>query len=421
MVFKQSVLPVVAMVFIAPVAGHAQQIEVRFGADPSARTVATTGTASEPEVRALARAVERSLREVVLRGAFDPGIRARTAAPVNQVALEVGADGTAVGKARLSWLLDSYNSSVDIILRGPITQSNGTPLTDRGLADGASATLTYNLTLWGSSVPAPAGVSVLSRTSTLSGRQLTTLEALIAAGLALRSRTVDAPDPTLRTLAQPTAQNAFESMDAKRIGFVLRQAGLARLQRTVAMSGSYGIGARSFTYASEIADPLPITTETREDTSFSLNVAYLQLLHDSEAEAPLLLLSGGYTNDRTHNPRRSRQICTSLNIGSAIECRAVVIGAPTKQTQESIEFDVRSWAYRQKLGINPHLSYDLLTDALTSEVSLSYLVLRKSDSADALPQLDTNALTIGVRVGFRPQEEGGPFAAVFFATVLGTK
>lgn len=77
--------------------------------------------------------------------------------------------------------------------------------------------------------------------------------------------------------------------------------------------------------------------------------------------------------------------------------------------------------YAQKLGVNPHFSYDLEAKQWTSEVGLSYLVLQEGRPANSLPLLNANALTVGVRVGTRPKEAGGPYASVFFATVLGVK
>jgi hypothetical protein len=94
----------------------------------------------------------------------------------------------------------------------------------------------------------------------------------------------------------------------------------------------------------------------------------------------------------------------------------LVLGAPARQTERSIEIDIRSWAYSQRLGINPHFSQDRATRKWTSEIALSYLVLK--EAANGLPQLDPEALTVGFRVGSRPVQDGGVYAAVFFGTVL---
>ena len=420
-----------SILWSAAAPARAQTIEVRLSdTNPAARDAGLTETVSEAEVRTLSRRVERSLRDVVLRGALDPRISARTSAPVNMATLEVGEDGAAVGKAKLSWRLDELGSSVDVILKGPIAKSSGVPLTDRGLADGASLTVGYALTLWGSSVSAPASVSVAARTTPSSGRRLSPLEALVAAGLAseqvaareARSATGErrAPrtDSTLRALERDPFQRAFRERNPQRIGFALRQSGMATLERTVSLSGSYSVGSHTFNY-SELADPIVDKSATKQDTAFAVNVAYLQLLRQGDDEAPLMLLSAGYTSSDAYTPRKARQICTPLAVGAGHECRALIIGAPKQATTDSVELDVRSWAYAQKLGVNPHFSYDRTTRKWTSELDLSYLVLTEGRKPEELPQLRAKALTVGVRVGKRPSEDGGPFFAVFFGTVLG--
>jgi hypothetical protein len=382
---------------------------------------------SVAEIRALARDTREALQDFVLRGALDPAITGRNNAPVQAISLEVGKDGETVGKAKLSWRLDDYDSAVDIILKGPINQSSGVPITDRGLASGASVTLGYNLTLWGSSVAAATDSVVQSRiAAAAAGQSLNSLEAVIATGLAVQSATAPVAgtreanrqwygDATLQSLAEDRTWTAFTDRDPRRIAFALQENGTARLTRTLSLRGSYGVGSTTFKFA-EIADPIVEKSDTKSDNAAAISVAYVQLLRDGAAEAPLMLISGGYTQSDRWRAGRTRQICTPLNIGSATECRSLVVGAPTKLTEKSVEIDIRSWAYAQKLGINPHFSYDRLTKKWTSEVALSFLVLK--DPVNGVPQLDAKALTVGLRVGSRPEEDGGVYAAVFFGTVL---
>jgi hypothetical protein len=368
-----------------------------------------------PDVRKLARDTEANLRDVVLRGALDPAITGRNNAPVQAVALEVGKEGETVGKATLSWRLDDYNSAVDVILKGPIVQSSGIPITDRGLASGASVNLGYNLTLFASSVSA-ATIADMRTAVDASGESLSPLERLIATGIKVRDEDLRAyTEPTLKNLSKPNMRAAFESGDADAIAFQLFKDNEAKLNRTVSLRGSYGVGSTTFKFA-ELADPITEKNETKSDNAASVSVAYVQLLKNGDAEAPLMLISGGYTHSDRWRPGRTRQICTPLNVASATECRSLVVGAPTKLTEKSLEIDIRSWAYAQALGINPHFSYDRTTKKWTSEVNLSYLVLK--EKVNGLPQLDTKALTVGVRVGKRPDEDGGVYAAVFFGTVL---
>jgi hypothetical protein len=412
------------------VSASAQTVTVRLPPTiptaPAAPTTATTPAVAAPaldvaKIRSLAREADALLRDVVLRGALDPAITGRNAAPVQAVALEVGKDGETVGKAKLSWRLDDYGSAFDIILRGPINQSSGIPLTDRGLASGASATVGYNLTLWGSTLPADVDRLLQSR---IDGARLSPMEAVVATGLAIEARHAegDYEDPILQKLNMPASREAFSTRTARVIAAALRKEDIGRLTRTLSLRGSYGVGSATFKFA-ELAEPISEKSEAKRDRSTAVSVAYVQVLQPSSqaalngaVEAPLMLISGGYADSDRWKPGRTRQICTPLDVASATECRALVIGAPTKSTEKSVEIDIRSWSYAQKLGINPHFSYDRTSKKWTSEVALSYLVLNKP--VDGLPQLDSKALTVGVRIGSRPTDDGGTYAAVFFGTVL---
>jgi hypothetical protein len=387
------------------------------GAAPSGAPAAVPQPVSVAETRAIARGVREALRDVVLRGALDAAITGRNAAPVQGVSLEVGKEGETVGKAQLAWRLDDYDSAVDVILKGPINQSAGVPVTDRGLASGASVTLGYNLTLWGSSVPATVAGTVQSLVSNAPpGSSLSPLEALIATGIAVEEAGAQAyADTTLQALARDSTRSAFASRDPRLIAFALRDDRKARLTRTLSIRGSYSVGSTTFKFA-EIGDAIAERSDTKTDNAAAISAAYIQLLRDGAAEAPLMLISAGVTQGDRWKGGRSRQICTPLDLAEASECRTLVVGAPMEQSEKSVEVDIRTWAYAQKLGINPHFSYDRVTKQWTSEVGLSYLVLK--EPVNGLPQLDSKALTVGIRVGSRPEEEGGVYASVFFGTVL---
>jgi hypothetical protein len=368
-------------------------------------------------IEGLGHQVRWALRDAVWRGALDPAITGRNAAPVQAVALEVGKDGDAVGKAKLSWRLDEIQSAVDLILKGPITGTAGVPLTDRGLASGASATVGYSLALWTSEV-APATADTLGRFAIPSETpMLDPLEAVIAAGLAA----AEGPEnrnylnPTLRLMVSPEVRAAFLSGDPRRIAHALQRRRIATQKRTLALRGSYGVGSTTFTFV-ELPDLRTEINQTEKETSFAVDVAYVQLLRDGDAEAPLLLASAGYTSSERWQQGRSAQICTPLETTAATECVSAIIGKPKARDEETFEIDLRSWVYSQKLGLNPHVSYDRTTKRWSSELNLSYLVL--SEPANGLPQLDAKALTVGVRVGKRPDDDGGVYALVYFASVL---
>lgn len=374
------------------------------------------------DVRELARGTERVFRGVVLRGALDPAITGRSAAPTHAVALEVGKEGETVGKARLAFNLDGGNA-VDVVLQGPINkQSAGVPLTDRGLAGGASATFGYSLTLWGNSVPAAtlAASGDLARVAQ-SARALpepvvlSPLETMIATGLAMESDggTRGYADPALQVLSNQ--QPAFAVRDTRRIASALWNAGTARLSSTVILRGSYGVGVNTFKYAGSL-DPVTEVSTTETDHSKSVNLSYVRLLRNGEAQAPLMLVSVGYAWSDAWKGADPRQICAPRNGGPVLECQSLVLAAPTEKTAKGVEVDVRSWAYEQKLGINPHFSYDEATGKWSSEVGLSYLVLK--EAVEGIPQLDAKAMTVGVRVGSRPADAGGVYASVYFGTVL---
>jgi hypothetical protein len=409
---------------IGPAAAQTVTVTLPASTAPAERNMAgaaaRTQAVSLDEVREVAQETRAVLREQVLRGALDPSITGRNSAPAQGASLEVGKDGEAVGKARLSWKLDDYNSAVEVILKGPINQSSGVPLTDRGLASGASVTLGYNLTLWGSGSSVAQSAIDSTRSLTTGPASLSPLESLIATGLALQAASAPGnvyADSTLQALNRSATQKAFESRNPRAIAYALREAGTAKVNRTLALRGSYSKGSTTFKFA-ELADPLVETTDTKSDSSKALSVAYMQFLKDATNEAPLMLISGGFARTNAWKAARSRQICTPLGVGSATECRALIIGAPTNPTVDSYEIDIRSWAYAQKLGVNPHFSYDKETKKWTSEIALSYLVLKDDVTKEGLPQLDTKALTVGLRVGSRPEEDGGIYAAFFFGTVL---
>lgn len=431
---RKGILPlqlvVITVLTLAGASAGAQTVTVQLPAAPleteAARLGAARVAASEDvelaSIQNTARTTQRALRDQVLRGAMDPAITGRNAAPVQAIALEVGKDGEAVGKATLSWRLDDYGSAVDIILKGPINQSSGVPLTDRGLASGASVNLGYNLTLWGSTVPAGTTARMAARTSG-GDVSLTPLESVIATGIAIEREAARSgvrrydPGTIHEGLNRSTARTAFNTLNAYAIARELRETGISTLNRTLTVRGSYGVGSTNFKFA-EIGDAIVEKNETKGDNSAAVSVAYVQLLTDGAVNAPLMLISAGYTEGDRWKPGRTRNICTPLGATSATECRSLVDGAPTKQTEKSVEIDIRSWAYGQNLGINPHFSYDRLTKKWTSEVALSYLALKELPKPGEVPKLDSKALTVGLRVGKRPDEDGGVYAAVFFGTVL---
>src|SRR5690349_12343548 len=90
------------------------------------------------------------LRQRVAReGALDPRIGGLIAASKNQVGIEIGKDGTAVGRARFVFAPKGSDSSFDVVLKGPISSAGeGTPLSETGLANGASVRFGYNLNLF---------------------------------------------------------------------------------------------------------------------------------------------------------------------------------------------------------------------------------------------------------------------------------
>lgn len=399
------------------------------GAPKLATSAETARPLQVSDIRALAAGTREQLRGLVRRAALDPAITGRTNAAVQSMAVEVGKDGESFAKAKLSWPLDSYNSAVDVIIRGPIAQSTGVPISDRGLASGASVTLGYELSLWGSGVDRSVGRAAQSRIAVASdssgapapdAARLNPLEALIANAMQLAARTNASTftyaDPTLQALNEAYVRDAVATNNPKRIAEAFFATGTASFIRTLSLRGSFSKGSTTFTFA-ELADPIAETSLTRTDSSMAFNLAYTQLLRDGDDEAPMLLISGGYAKSNAWKASKARQICLPLGVGDATECRSMVIGAPKEETADSLEFDIRSWAYAQKLGINPHFSYDKNTKKWTSEIALSYLVLKETKEKE-LPQLDSKSLTAGIRVGARPVEEGGVYASIFFGTVL---
>jgi hypothetical protein len=354
-------------------------------------------------VRAAVEQRERELRTSSVRpSAMDARIGSLIAAPANQVGVEIGKDGAAVGKARFVFAPAGSDSSFDVVLKGPISSSgDGQPFTDTGLGNGATARFGYNLSIFTTRLPAAARPYadsleeyVVLLTQPAAGAQ--TALGLPAGGVALESE-------MLRSrLADVVADHSFF------------------------LSASVEVGRQSFSYLN--ADLTKAAPVSHTDHLLNAGLGYSRISRSNGN--PLFFAAVGYSEGERHTAQRSRQICSPVSGTSSLECASAVIGAPALNSARTVEFDLRSWSHGQKVGFNPRFIHerlresgsDVLKVTRTAEIAISYLVYKKKEENGQTVEtgiLDVGAFTGGVRVGVQRGDRSGMFFAVFFGTVLG--
>jgi hypothetical protein len=342
------------------------------------------------------------LRQRVAReGALDPRIGGLIAASKNQVGIEIGKDGTAVGRARFVFAPKGSDSSFDVVLKGPISSAGeGTPLSETGLANGASVRFGYNLNLFSTTVSSAARAAGIDSIQELA-RYAIDPSAAPPAARAMVGR-LNRNEAAER---QPEVENAL------------------RVSHSVFLALSMELGRQSYAFLNQ--DLTPGTTESHTDHVINAGVGYSRI--DESSGNPLLFASFGYSDGERHTAQRSRQLCSPIAGGPSLECRAAIIGAPTPGKLHIVDVDVRSWAYAQRIGFNPRYVYERQRNPLTGqvmvtrtgEVALSYLLFKKDDQGHETSALNVGAFTGGVRVGYQKAETSGAFVAIFFGTVLG--
>lgn len=353
-------------------------------------------------VQARVDAFRADLRERRAReGALDPRIGGLIAASKNQVGIEIGKDGTAVGRARFVFAPKGSDSSFDVVLKGPISAAGeGTPLSETGLANGASVRFGYNLNFFSTTVSSATRAAGIDDIHALARASLNE-SAAPPEGRALASR-----------LNAPTAAERRRAVD-----------NALRVTHSVFLALSMELGRQSYAFLNQ--DLTPGTTESHTDHLINAGVGYSRI--DEGSGNPLLFASLGYSDGERHTAQRSRQLCSPVAGGPSLECRNAIIGAPTPGKLHTVDVDVRSWAYAQRVGFNPRYVYERQRNPLTGqvlvtrtgEVAISYLIFKKDDAGHETTTLNVGAFTGGVRIGYQKAETSGAFVAIFFGTVLG--
>ena len=368
----------------------------------------SAAASQDPQVQAELKSYKQTLRVKSARaGALDLSIGNVIASPHNQIGLEVSKDGTAIGKARFVFAPVGSDSTWDILVKGPISSSgDGEPLTARGLANGASVRLGYNLNLFSMTVSEEA------RT-----RGLATPYAVAAGAVA---RTI--PDnTTFASLTTTAAAARSRTATDTHVANVLRA---LQVKHSLFLAASIEVGRKDYSFLN--ADLSEAPGESHTDHLINTGVGYSR--GDSGTGNPLFFGGASYSFGDKHTAKKTRQICSPIGSLPSLECRSAVIGGPTPQKVSVVEAEFRSWSYEQRIGFNPRFVKERVRIAglpdevrKAGELAISYLIFKKDKDGNETSLLDASALTAGVRIGYEEGRSSGAYFSVFFGTVLGPK
>lgn len=367
---------------------------------------------SRAEIEAYVPQLRRALqRKQVFPTIADPSITSTAAAPLNEVALEVARDGQTVGKARLA--LPLGQSSLDVVLKGPISsRGDGTPITPAGLSNGASIRFGVQHTIWATTSAIPE-VDNLARAANIS--HIEAAGALLAAARA---------DPSMLS----TGSVGLRRLGTMGLGETSREAAAASLAANLtSVTSSFFAGAgyeassQSFEYLD--AASLARKTERRrgEAVGFSLGYGRVGSFEGIDAKQPLAYVGIAFSGGTGATGSPKQQVCVPLEGDTgATRCESVALAAPTDTKTRELRVEARQWMRDQKLGLNPLFIRDFESDSSTLELNVSALVFKKSAEGMPAYELDSSALTAGVRIGWNFQGKAeGAYFAVFFGSVLG--
>ncbi|MEO8484230.1 MAG: hypothetical protein ABI634_18610 [Acidobacteriota bacterium] len=369
------------------------------------RSVAYAQQTPDPIAAQIQSFREQERKTVAREGALDLNIDSIVSAPKNQIAVEIGKDGAATGKARFVFAPSGSDSSFDVVLKGPISSAGeGRPLTERGLGNGATVRFGYNLNLFSLTVSPEGRAAGFSDIHTLA-----------AAVNEVSTASIDRQEKL-----GPLARNMAASGDLRR----------RAIERAVHVEHSLflalSIEAGHQTYAFLNNDLTPGDPEAHTDTQRNAGIGYSRM--DGDSGNPLFFFSANYSEGDLHTAGSSSQICSPFGAASSLKCQTAVLGKPAAAKTRSVEVDLRSWSYAQRIGFNPRYVIDRVRDKTTgdtqttrtTEIAISYLMFKKDKDGNDTNALNVGAFTGGIRIGYQQSQQSGPFVAIFFGTVLGS-
>ena len=345
-------------------------------------------TVAADEVEAMSQQIRSELQKKQISPMVaDPSITNVAAAGLNQVGLEVSKEGTTIGKARLSFPLNGPKTSVDVVIKGTVNSaSEGIPFSNLGLSNGASARLGVHHTLWADVTAAEAG------NVTVGSHQVAGLKS--AAAKAIASRT--------------TAQRMVE-------------AGEISATSAVFVDAAYEHGRNQFDYLRTPDSTVQHESHPSDFVSFSVGYGRTGQFSGVDAPQPLFYAGFTFTGGTQYQGTSPRQVCLPIANTTALQCSSLALGAPASDSTQELKAELRQWVRDQKIGFNPYFIGDHDDSGWTrrAAIDISSLAFTKADGSSSY-QLDTTALSVGIRVGYVfDGAQKGPEFAVFFSTVLG--
>lgn len=404
----------VSALLCSVVGAAAQDVQVTVAGQPA--------TVSRDQADANAPALRQALqRRQVAPLIADPAVSQITAAALNQVALEFSKDGEASGKMRLGFPFGQ--SSFDIVLEGPINSKNrGTPLTQAGLSNDASVRLGIHHSIW-NSVSAVPEIQALADSQDMSVIDATSAWLMAAASQPVVARqALSSGRETASFAARRVINQLSEGQSLKEMARLAVEQGLVAVESSLFFSAGYEFGSREFAWLDPTELTQRSTKERDEAVAFSIGYGRTGTFEGVTGKQPLTYLGLSFSGGEAHTAGAARTVCLPLmeNV-AASTCEETALSGPAAAPFRKLSLEMRQWIRDQKLGFNPQFLHDFKADISTFEVNISALIFKKTPDGNPTYELDTSALTGGVRIGWSTEsaDRGGAYFAVFFSTVLG--
>jgi hypothetical protein len=292
------------------------------------------------------------LEEVLMRGSDDPTLKSPLAVPQPKLILETK-DGETIIKARIGMEMQK-RFMLDLQVSSPTNTSGNTTLASLdGLSDGSSAEVGFSWILW------PEEKTRLM----LKDAQRKMAEAGVRRNMseaehdeAMRLYT----DPKVSIPARPSAVAALGPTLYKR---ALEESTMT-LQKNhppVFLTARAKVGQQEFHFVDE--ETLESDDQTHAGHEFTASVgAYMR---------GKFYIATSYRGGREFTAKRKANICSPFEETDSLECRDVVLGAPTERATEKFDIEIRRLF--GTLGFQARLSRDLRENITFVEVPVYFL------------------------------------------------
>ena len=380
------------------------------------RTLEAQGL-SPTEVQALAQELEASVRRMNLQPlAGDPSVSALGAAPTNQVVLEVSKEGTAVGRARLAFPI-GIGSSLDVVMKGPLSSGEGLALDSRGLSDGASIRVGFHQLFWTKQRDTlPEAFRAAAPTQTFAA----STAGRVADALLSAAAGVAGADAARLTTIVGTYKSDHGRAGLRELADRATADGLISGESTFFLDAGYEKTAQAFEFTNLSDLAVSRVNESGDTVALTLGYGRTGGLADVNTKQPLIYAAMSFQGGRGYRGSAKQQICLPVPGTVATRCSSIATAGPREVDVRLWTFELRRWIRQQKLGLNPVFTRDDVNDVSALQLNVSALVFKKDDKGRPTFELDGSALTTGVRFGynFNGDQKGASFS-IFFGSVLG--